>query len=99
MASGESGNERASLRSARGDPADSYRRCSAAGAPAGLSHHLAAERGGELPHYARRAVAVRRRTARAGAISPDRRPQHRLHCAEHFRRLHDESLQRRLHRA
>ena len=44
------------------------------------------------------AVAVRRRGRAPGALSAGRRSQHRLHRAQHLRRLHHQRVQRQLYR-
>ena len=70
-----------------------------AGHPAGLPADLAAQRRGEPAHAHCRRVAVLPGPSGAGLLPVHRRSQHRLHRAQHLRRLHHERVLDDLHRA
>ena len=87
------------LRSGGGGPADPDRLGGAAGGTARLPADGAAQRGREPRDISVGAVAVRDRPSAARALRAGRRPEHRLHRAQHLRRFHHQHLQRELHRA
>src|SRR6478752_6540551 len=102
MSSAESADEPscrpAAVRVGDRDPGHPRCRCAAAGASARLQAHRSAQRVCDLSHIPRGSVAACR-APRERHLSVRRRSQRRLRRARHLRRLHDQRLQRELHRA